>query len=375
MARKIWTGSINFGLVTIPVGLYGATEDRGISFHQYERGTSDRVRYKRVNERTGEEVEYGDIVKGREVSGVLVTVEPSELDEIAPGRSRTIDITEFVNLDEIDPIYFQKTYWLAPTSKEHFRSYNLLRRAMQDTTQVGIARVVLRGKEYLTSVRAEEKVLALDTMYFADEIRDPAELVDEQAAAQQGTEQERTMATTVIESMSTSWRPEEFTDTYTARVEQLLQDKARGQSTERGEEPPQPTDVIDLTEALRRSVRGGEAGTSSTSGRAKRSGAKKTPSKASTSKDGTAKGGTAKGGTAKASPVKDGAAQDGAGKGSAGKFGAGTESELAELSKAELDERAKELGIRGRSRMKRPELAEAVDRAQRSGGKRPRKAS
>ena len=337
MARKIWTGSINFGLVTIPVGLYGATEDRGISFHQYERGTSDRVRYKRVNERTGEEVEYGDVVKGREVDGVLVTVEPSELDEIAPGRSRTIDITEFVDLDEIDPIYFQKTYWLAPTSKEHYRSYNLLRRAMQDTNQVGIARVVLRGKEYLTSVRAEERVLALDTMYFADEIRDPTELVGEQAAAQQGSEQERTMAATLIESMGAPWRPEQFTDTYTERVERLLQDKARGQATERGEEPPQPTDVIDLTEALRRSVRDG-ASSGAKSGKSRKSGQQATS------------------GARTASAAKPG-------------------EDLSQLSKAELDERAKELGVRGRSRMKRPELEEAVGQAQQSGGKRSRKAS
>lgn len=317
MARKIWTGSINFGLVTIPVGLYSATEDHTISFHQYERDTGDRVRYRRVNERTGEEVEYTDIVKGREVDGVLVTVEPSELDEIAPGLSRTIDITEFVNLDEIDPIYYQKTYWLAPTSKEHYRSYNLLRQAMQSTNQVGIARVVLRGKEYLTSVRADQRVLALDTMFFADEIRDPTELVGEQVAAQQGTEQELTMASTVIESMSSEWRPEEFSDTYTARVEQLLQDKAQGHAVEQGEQPPQPTDVIDLTEALRRSVRGGQEHKKS-----------------------------------------DG--QD-----------------VSALSKAELDERARQLGIRGRSRMKRPELAEAVTRAQAESdsGKRSRKAS
>ena len=350
MARKIWTGSINFGLVTIPVGLYSATEDHTISFHQYVRGSSDRVRYRRVNERTGKEVGYDDIVKGREVDGVLVTVEPSELDEIAPGRSRTIDITEFVDLDEIDPIYFQKTYWLAPTSKEHHRSYNLLRQAMQNTNQVGIARFVLRGKEYLTSVRAEDRVLALDTMFFADEIRDPTEVVGEQAAAQQGSEQELTMAATVIESMSANWRPEEFSDTYTARVEQLLQDKAQGRETERGEEPPEPTDVIDLTEALRRSVRGGS------------------------STDGGRSGGSSK----SAKPSKRSAARTGSGRTGGGRSG---EQDLSALSKADLEERAKQLGVRGRSRMRREELEQAIGQAQQeqqepSGGrKRSRKAS
>ena len=226
MARKIWTGSINFGLVTIPVGLYAATEDHTISFHQYERGTTDRVRYKRVNERTGKEVDYNDIVKGREVNGTLVTVEQQELDEIAPGRSRTIDITTFVDLDEIDPVFFQKTYWLAPNSKEHFRPYNLLRRAMHETNQVGIATFVLRGKQYLTAVRAEDSALALNTLFFADEIRDPGEIVGEAGASAAPSDKELQMATTIIESMSGEWTPEEYQDTYTARVEKLLEEKA-----------------------------------------------------------------------------------------------------------------------------------------------------
>ena len=252
MARKIWTGSINFGLVTIPVGLYAATEDHTISFHQYERGTTDRVRYKRVNERTGKEVDYNDIVKGREVNGTLVTVEQQELDEIAPGRSRTIDITTFVDLDEIDPVHFQRSYWLAPNAKENHRPYDLLRRAMERTNQVGIATFVLRGKEYLTAVRADETALALDTLFFADEIRDPSEIIGEIDAAPSAKELE--MAESVIESMAGEWRPADYADTYTAKVEELIEEKARGAEPARGEAPPEPTNVTDLTEALRRSV-------------------------------------------------------------------------------------------------------------------------
>jgi DNA end-binding protein Ku len=318
MPRKIWTGSINFGLVTIPVGLYSATEDHTIQFHQYQRGTADRVRYRRVNERTGKDVDYDDIVKGREVDGMLVTVEPKELEEIAPGRSRTIDITSFVDLDEIDPIFFQKTYWLAPNSKEQGRPYHLLRRAMNDAKRVGIATFVLRGKEYLTAVRAEDEVLALDTLFFADEIRDPAELVSESVATASPSDRELRMAADVIESMSGPWEPEEYQDTYTARVEQLIQDKAEGRETVSAQPPPQPTDVIDLTDALRRSV----------------DHARRTRGEAGARKD-------------RAKPAKD----------------------LTGLSKSELDKRAKELEIRGRSRMSRDELEAAVGQAKAASGR------
>lgn len=324
MARKIWTGSINFGLVTIPVGLYAATEDHGISFHQYERGTSDRVRYKRVNERTGEEVDYGDIVKGREVDGKLVTVEPKELDEIAPGRSRTIDITSFVDLDEIDPVYFQRTYWLAPNAKENQRPYDLLRRAMEQTNQVGIATFVLRGKEYLSAVRADETALALNTLFFADEIRDPGDIVGEIESAP--SDKELQMAESVIESMTGDWQPEDYADTYTARVEELVEEKARGIEPEPGEAPPQATNVTDLTEALRRSVDQARQGRSVDQAHKKRS---------------------------------------------RGRGKRAERDELGELSKGELDSRAKELGVRGRSKMNRADLEAAVRDAQNA----PRRAS
>ncbi|MFR9729766.1 Ku protein [Saccharopolyspora sp. MS10] len=307
MARKIWTGSIHFGLVTIPVGLYAATEDHSPSFHQYERGTTDRVRYKRVNERTGAEVDYGDIVKGREINGVLVTVEPEELDEIAPGRSRTIDITSFVDLDEIDPVHFQRTYWLAPNAKENHRPYDLLRRAMEQTNQVGIARFVLRGREYLTAVRADDTALALDTLFFADEIREPGELLGDVEGTAPSDKEVR-MAETVIESMADDWRPQDYEDTYTERVEKLLADKARGAAPETAEEPAEPTDVIDLTDALRRSV-------DEARGRKKRRRGRE---------------------------------------------------DLAELTKGELDKRARELGVRGRSKMNRSDLEAAVRDASRA---------
>lgn len=328
--RKIWTGSINFGLVTIPVGLYAATENHTIQFHQFERGTTDRVRYKRVNERTGKELGYDDIVKGREYGGAVVTVEPSELDEIAPGRSRTIDITSFVDLSEIDPVHFQKTYWLAPNNKEQSRPYNLLRTAMRETNQAGIATFVLRGKEYLTAVRADEGVLALNTLFFADEVRDPAEVAPDTEQATP-SDKELQMATTVIDSMSESWEPNKYEDTYTAKVEQLLEEKAAGHQPETAEAPPSPTDVIDLTEALQRSV------DQARGNRSQRSGGH-----------------------------SQGRAQR--------RSGGGNDEELTDLNKAQLEDRAKQLGIRGRSKMNRAALEKAVEAAS-HGSRRRSKAS
>lgn len=255
MARAIWSGSINFGLVSIPVAMYSATEDHTVHFHQFQRGTADRIRYQRINERTGKEVDYADIVKGAEVGGGdYVIVEPDELDAIAPGRSRTIDITRFVDLDEIDAVYFQKTYWLAPASEEYTRPYALLREALARTNRAGIATLVMRGKEYLAAIRADEGVLALHTLFFADEIRNPADALDNLPGQAPASGKELDMAKTLIESMSGPWQPQDYHDTYTERVERLIDDKRRGGKIVAEAEPPSPTEMSDLLEALQRSV-------------------------------------------------------------------------------------------------------------------------
>ncbi len=162
MARAIWTGVITFGLVSVPVGLYTATEDHTVHFHQLQRGTADRIRNKRINERTGKEVDTSDIVKGYEVDeGEYVVVEPDELDEIAPGRSQTIDISDFIDLDQIEPVYFDRTYYIAPRGKEYTKVYELLRAALAEANKVGIATFVMRGKQYLTALRTGEDHLFL----------------------------------------------------------------------------------------------------------------------------------------------------------------------------------------------------------------------
>jgi DNA end-binding protein Ku len=257
MARAIWTGSLAFGLVNVPVGLYSATEDKTVHFYQFEAGTSDRIRYKRVNERTGREVDYGRIVKGYEVrKGNFVMITDEELEAVEPGRSRTIDITDFVDLDEIDPIYFQKTYYLAPQGDGADHSYMLLREAMAATNKAGIATFVMRGKQYLGAVRAAEDVLMLETMFFADEIRDPGSELESLPTGIAAASRELAVAKQLIESMGTEWQPQNYRDSYRERVEDLIERKCNGEEIVAEGEPPQEDNLVDLMEALRRSVEG-----------------------------------------------------------------------------------------------------------------------
>jgi DNA end-binding protein Ku len=351
MPRAIWTGSISFGLVSIPVGLFSATEDHTIHFHQFERGTADRIRYVRVNERTGKEVEYSDIVKGKEVGGGdYVIVEPEELADIAPGRSRTIDIVTFVDLDEIDPIFFQKTYWLGPTAEQYSRPYALLREAMDRSNRAGIATFVMRGKEYLTAIRADDDVLALETMFFADEIRDPAKL-DDLPGTTQAKGRELEMATSLIESMSGPWRPRNYRDAYQERVQKLIEDKRAGREIVTEAEPAEATEMSGLLAALERSVAAAKD----------RSKGTKPASKNGASKGGASKNGASKGGASKNGASKGGASKGGASKGGAGR---GKQPDLADANKTELLKLARKHDIPGRSSMSREELAEAIRAAE-----------
>jgi len=292
MARSIWSGYINFGLVSVPVGLYSATSEHELDFHQFQRGTSDRIRYKRVNERTGREVDFDKIVKGHEVGGgEYVIVEPDELDEIAPGKSRSLEISTFVDLDEIDPIYFQKSYYLGPRDKENASSYALLRDALAKSNRAGIASFVMRSKEYLATIRADGKVLVLETMFFADEIRDAADEIGN-LPAKSGAGQQLKMAVDLIEAMSGPWRPAEYKDSYTERVKELVESKRKGKELVVNEEEPEATSTTDLVSALRASVDAARArrqGSTSKKTTTKKAAAKKTTAKKSTSKKTTAK--------------------------------------------------------------------------------------
>jgi DNA end-binding protein Ku len=255
MARSIWSGVLSFGLVSVPVELYSATEAHEPAFHQFEKGTSDRIRNRRVNERTGEEVDYSNISKGADVGGGnYVLLNQDELDEVAPGRSRAMDIHRFVKLDDIDPIYFNKTYFLGPQGEETKKTYALLRDAMARSDQAAIASFVMRGKEYLAAVRADGDVLVLETLFFADEVRDPHKEIGNLPGRARMSQEELRMAGQLIEAMGGPWRPADYRDTYTDRVNELIEAKAHDNVVQPSDEAPAATNVVGLTEALQASL-------------------------------------------------------------------------------------------------------------------------
>jgi DNA end-binding protein Ku len=261
MPRSIWKGSLSFGLVNVPVGLYPATTDKTLHFHQVEEGTSDRIRYKKVNERTGKEVPSERIVKAMDMGrSEYVIVSDEELAEAEPEKSHTIDIEGFVNLADIDPIYFRSTYYLAPESDSGAKAYQLLRQAMEKAGKIGIASFVMRNKEYLVAIRPEPDVLALETMYFADEIRDPVAELPHLSGRATVKPKEREMAQTLIDSLGERWDPSEHHDSYREHVQAMLKEKQRGHETVTHAEPDQGGKVIDLLEALQASVKKGGAG-------------------------------------------------------------------------------------------------------------------
>ena len=252
--RAVWSGVISFGLVNVPVGMFAATKEHEPTFHQFATGTTDRIRYRRVNERTGEEVKLADISKGVDLGGgSYVMVTDDELAAAAPGRSRALEISSFADLDQIDPVYFDKTYYLAPATAEARKTYSLLRDAMSDANKAGIASFVMHGKQHLAAIRASGDVLVLETLFFADEVRDPKSL-DNLPDRIDFNKGELAMADYLIKSMDEPWNPEAYRDTYIERVNELIEAKRQGNEVRQLDEAQQPTNVIDLLEALQRSV-------------------------------------------------------------------------------------------------------------------------
>ncbi len=256
MARATWSGFLSFGLVSVPVSLFTATSDQTIHFNQLRKGTSHRIRYKKVDEETGEEISTDDIVNGYPVGGgEYIVVTRDEMKEAAPGKSDLIEIQDFVDLDDIDPKYFRQTYYLGPKGKGADRAYTLLRQAMRDSNKVGIATLVLRDKEHLVAIRPGDDVLMLETMYFEDEIRDPHEELDNLPAMDHSDSRELKIAQQLIESLGAKWDPSRYKNTYRDRIEELVEKKRAGNSIVFGEESERPkSNVIDLMSALQASI-------------------------------------------------------------------------------------------------------------------------
>ena len=274
MARAIWSGAISFGLVNVPVKLYSATSPKTVRFHQLSSKTGARIRQKRVDPTTGDEVPYEEIVKGYEIApDRYVVIEPGELESLQPKKSRTIEIEDFVELAEIDPIFYEHPYYLAP-APGGAKPYRLLLEAMRDTGRVAVARVVMRSKEQLVAIRPMGDVLEMATMLFGDEILPPEQLAEATEVAEvKTTKRELDVAKQLVDSLAADFNPDSYRDTYREEVLALIERKAQGE--EIAVQPAVEEDtapVPDLMSALKASldaVRAREDAPASTSKRRK----------------------------------------------------------------------------------------------------------
>jgi DNA end-binding protein Ku len=252
LMRSIWKGAISFGLVNIPIKLYSAVDSEKLSFQMFYRKDLSPIRYKRVAESTNEEVPADQIVKGYELEdGKIVTLTDDELKEASPEKSTGIDIQAFVSEKEIDSLYFDKPYYLEP-DKGAGKAYTLLRDALSKSGKVGIAQFVLRNREHLCALKPHEDILVLNLLRFAEEIRDHSELTipkDQKISAN-----EVTLATRLIEGLTTTFDPSQYRDTYTQDVRKMIEAKAKGQKAKAPVRAPAAGKVVDLVAALQESL-------------------------------------------------------------------------------------------------------------------------
>ena len=256
MARSLWSGSISFGLVNIPIKLYPAVSKKGVSFNQIDSRTGSRVKMQRVSSADGSEVPYDKIVKGYELSpDHYVLIEPAELDALEPESTRTIEIEEFIDLVDIDPVYFDTPYLVAPV-KAAEKPYALLAKAMEEQGKVAIARFVMRTKQYLGALRPKDGMLVLSTMVYADELSAPDDIKELQdVAGVDVSERELRMAGQLIDSLSAEFDPTRFRDEHRDRVLELIEQKAAGEEIVlEAPAPPDSGKVVDLMAALEASV-------------------------------------------------------------------------------------------------------------------------
>jgi DNA end-binding protein Ku len=251
--RPIWSGTISFGLVSIPVRMFSATRSHDLRFHFVDRRDLQPIGYDKVRKDTGESVDAENVVRAFEIEkGRYVPLDSDDLDRLDVELTHSVDICDFVSLDEIDPIYFRQAYYLAPQEGGQ-KPYRLFVRALDETGRVGIAKVVIRNKQHLACLRPHDGVLVLETMYYAEEVRPPEELVGDAAADGDVREAEVEMAKSLVENLSAEFEPEKYDDTYRAELLELIRSKAEGQPLPEAQEEPEG-EVVDLMQALRESV-------------------------------------------------------------------------------------------------------------------------
>lgn len=254
MPNAIWTGSISFGLVSVPVRVVSATKSQDVRFNQLEEGSNSRIRYRKVSEASGEEVPNDRIRKGYEISpGQYVVVGDDEIRSLAPKASRMIEIEDFVDLDEIDPLYFEQPYYLTPDPTA-LKPYQLLVEAMTMLRKVAIGRVVMRSKESLVAIRPLDDVLCLETMRYADEVLPRSGLLGDDMAAAEPSERELAMAHQLVEALSAHFEPDRYHDQYREQLRELIDRKAAGEEIVAEPAAEEPGAVLDLMAALEASL-------------------------------------------------------------------------------------------------------------------------
>jgi DNA end-binding protein Ku len=286
MPRAIWSGSISFGLLNVPVKLYSAVSKKSVSFRELRESDGSRIRHKRVAEADGEEVDYNEIVKGYEIAPEqYVVITRDELEELDPKKTRAIEVLDFVDLDDIDPIYFDHPYYLGP-DKGAERAYALLVKAMEDSHKVAVCRFVLRNRESLAALRPMNGVMTMATMRFADEVVSTAELEEvlgEEVEAPK--KKELDMAKALIDSLTSEFEAEAYRDEYREELLDLIERKAKGESIVSAEtEAPKPTKAPDLMAALEESLAAVKAEESSSKKKSKPAPKSRSRSKAKASK-------------------------------------------------------------------------------------------
>jgi DNA end-binding protein Ku len=295
MPRPVWTGTISFGLVAIPVKLYHAVRKQSVSFNQLDDRTMSRIRYQKVSALDGEEVPDEHIVKGYEISkDRYVVVDPDELEPFIPAATKTVDLEEFVDLVEIDPVYFDSAYYVAPGANP--KPYVLLAKAMEEAGKVAIGRFVMRNKQYTAAIRAEEGRLVMSTLAYADEVVDPATIDELQDLADvEVSSKEIAMAESLVDSLTAAFEPDKYRDEYREQVLDLIQIKASGEEFTVPEEAVEKPKVVDLMAALEASVKAAkEARGRHPSSQTDETAAAKKPAKKRTAKKSTTKKSTAK---------------------------------------------------------------------------------
>ncbi|MEX0782915.1 MAG: Ku protein [Dehalococcoidia bacterium] len=254
MPRPTWTGSVSFGLVTVPVKMYTAARSKDIRFNMLHKEDGGRVRQKRVCEEDGAELAQEDIVKGYEVDkGVYVMIEPEELEALEPTVSTGIEIKQFVDLEEIDPVYFENSYYLAP-DKGAAKPYRLLLEAMRDSNKIAIATVVMRQKQYLTALRPAGNAISMATLYYPDEVVSQDELDGLPEDGLKFDEREVALARQLIDTYASDFDPEAYKDEYREAVLNLIEQKAAGETVVMPERAEAPAKVVDLMAALEASI-------------------------------------------------------------------------------------------------------------------------